>query len=128
MRPKLYRQSEARCPSVEFERGLVILLKGGVLVFFAEEAVADGERFNSGAHEAVERVLRRAHDGFAAHIETGIDDDGAAGQALEGAEQRVIARVGFLVHGLDARRDNDRPSRGVLDLAIFSRESAVRAK
>ena len=57
-----------------------------------------------GTHEAPKRILGRAHDRLAAHIEAGVDYDRAAGLALERRNQRVVTRIGVLVHCLNARR------------------------
>src|SRR4051812_9333685 len=89
---------------IQLELVLIVLLQRRVLRFLAQEAVADRERLDLGAHEAAERVLRAADDRLAAHVEAGVHDDRRAGLALEARDQIVEARVGFLVDGLDACR------------------------
>ena len=51
----------------------------------SQKAVADDQHLDLGAHEAAERVLRRADDRLAAHVEAGIDQHRAAGLRLERA-------------------------------------------
>src|SRR6185295_17324655 len=89
--------------SVELELVLVALLQRRVLVLFPQEAVADGEPLDPGAHEAAERVLGRADDRLAAHVEAGVDDHGAAGPLLVGGNELMKLRVRFLVHRLHPR-------------------------
>ena len=55
--------------SVRVEGVAVVELQGRQLLALLEEAVADGEHVELGAHEAAEGVLGRAHDGLAAHVE-----------------------------------------------------------
>src|SRR5436190_1821273 len=74
------------------------------LVFLSQITVADSKNVELVSHETAERVLRRAHDGLAAHIEARIHEDRTASFPLERGEQRVIAWIGVLVHGLDAGR------------------------
>ena len=52
------------------------------------------------------------HDGFATHIEAGIDEHRAARHTLKFGKQRVIARISFPVYGLDAGRIVDMGDRG----------------
>src|SRR5262245_49935019 len=47
---------------VELEGVLVVELQGGVLVFLAQQAIADHQYFDLAAHEAAEGVFGRAHD------------------------------------------------------------------
>src|SRR5438552_1013813 len=90
--------------SVELERGGVVGLFPGILFRLGEVAVADGERVYLRSHEAAERVLGRADDRLAADVEARVDEDRAAGALLEARNQRVEARIGVGVNGLDARR------------------------
>ena len=69
--------------SIEFEGGFVVLPEGGILIFLSQITVADGKNVELVSHEATERVLRRAHDGFAADVEARVDKDGAARAFLE---------------------------------------------
>src|SRR6058998_875961 len=98
------RSRRAPSSSVGLEGRLVIALEGGILAFLAQVAISGGESIELASHEAAKRVLRRAYDGFAAHVEAGIHEHRAAGSALERREQRVVARVGVLMHGLHAGR------------------------
>src|SRR5437868_13438809 len=65
------------------ERGFVVSLQAEVLVFFMQEAPADGERLDFRSHEAAECVLRRADDRFTPYVEARVDDDGTAGALFE---------------------------------------------
>src|SRR3954467_982477 len=105
-RPAATRRAPAMTAAflIQLELVLIVLLERRVLHFLAQEAVADRERLDLGAHEAAERVLRAADDRLAPHVEAGVHDDGGAGLALEARDQIVEARVGFLVDGLDACR------------------------
>src|SRR5579859_1125948 len=89
---------------IQLELMFIVLLERRVLRFLAQEAIADRERLDLGAHEAAERVLGAADDRLATHVEAGVDDDRAAGLLLELADQVVESRIGFLVHRLHARR------------------------
>src|SRR5262245_5769075 len=73
--------------SVELELVLVVLLERRVLALLAQEAVAHRERLDLGAHEAAERVLGRADDRLAAHVEASVDDDRAASTVLKRRKQ-----------------------------------------
>src|SRR6187399_2619850 len=84
----------ARIGLVELEGVLVVELERGVLVFLAQEAVADHQNLDLAAHEAAEGILRRADDRLAAHVERGVDQHRAAGARLEGLDQLVEGRVG----------------------------------
>src|SRR6185295_16488685 len=90
--------------SVELELVLVALLQSRVLVFLPQEAVADRQALDLGAHEAAERVLGRADDRLAAHVEAGVHDHRAAGLLLVGGNEVVKLRVRFPVHRLHPRR------------------------
>ena len=85
---------------------LVVEFQGGILIFLAKETIADDENVDLAPHKAAECVLGRADDRLAAHIEAGIDQNRAAGQFLKAAEQRVVTRIGFAVHGLDRGRNS----------------------
>src|SRR6516162_8464853 len=90
--------------SIQLERVLVVELERGVLLVLLEEAVADHEVFDFGSHEAAKRIICGANDRLATDVEAGIDHHRAAGERLKTAEQRMIARVGLLMHRLHARR------------------------
>src|SRR5258708_31372315 len=90
--------------SVRFESGLVILSQSGILVFLPQIAVPDCEEIEFISHEAPESVLRRANDRFPAHVEARVHEHRAAGLPFKRRKQRVVARIGFLMHGLDAGR------------------------
>jgi len=62
------------------------------------------KHFDFGAHEAAERILRRADNRLAAHIETGVHHYGTASQVLEFRDERMVTGIGVGVHGLDAGR------------------------
>ena len=65
-------------PSIELEGVLVVDPERRVLVVLVEKAVAGHQHLDVGAHETAERVLRRAHDGLAAHIEAVLTTTGQA--------------------------------------------------
>src|SRR5579863_5138231 len=90
--------------SIGFETILVFAAQGRILILFAQHAVAGDQHFDVGTHEAAEGIFRRAHDRFAADVEARIDQYRTAGADIETREKFVIARVGLLVDGLDARR------------------------
>src|SRR2546423_4324505 len=74
------------------------------LLTLQENEVADDEAVHLCSHETRESLRGRADDRLAADVETGVDEDGAARQALEGGEQLVIERVVLAPNGLHARR------------------------
>src|SRR5688572_25904568 len=114
--------------SVELELVLVVLLERRVLRFLAQEAVADRQRLDLGAHEAAERVLGRTDDRLAAHVEARVDDHRASGLLLEAGDEVVVARVGLLVHGLHARRIvdvRDRRDRGARHVQLLDAEELL---
>ena len=67
-----------RARSIEHEFVLIFAFHASVLVFLAQEAVSHRESFDFRAHEAAEGLLGCAHDGLAANVEAGVDDDRAA--------------------------------------------------
>src|SRR6185436_15737963 len=67
-----------------------------------DDECADREGVEAGGGEAADRVARGGHDGFALDVERGVEDDGHAGLALEGLEERVVARGSDRVDGLHA--------------------------
>src|SRR5215831_15714559 len=88
--------------SVRFECVLVVGLQIWVLLCFVQNAITGNEHFDFGAHKAAECVLWRANDGLAPHIETGVNEHGAAGQLLEMRQQRVISGIRIIVDSLYA--------------------------
>src|SRR5262245_30253251 len=117
-----------RAPAVELELVLVVLRQRRVLALLAQEAVAHREALDLGAHEAAERVLGRADDRLAAHVEAGVDDHRAAGLLLEALDQRVVLRIGLLVHRLHARRVVDvrhRRDRGARHVELLDAEQRL---
>src|SRR5690606_18539250 len=90
--------------SIELELGFVTGLEGWVLLRLVEQHVLDGEVFDFSTHEAVKTILRRAHDGLAAHIEARVHHDRAIRKRLEARKQRVITRIRLSMHRLNARR------------------------
>src|SRR5215472_12891651 len=90
--------------SVRIEPIPIVEAQGWILVLLLQEAIADHEDLDLAAHETAECVIGRAGDRLAAHIEAGIDENWAAGQCLKTAQQRMVARVGLTMHGLNPRR------------------------
>ena len=116
------------CASVQLERALVVLLQRRVLLLLPQEAVADRERLDVGAHEAAERILGGADDRLAAHVEGGVHDDRAARLLLEPADQLPVPGVRLLVHRLDARRIVDvrhRRDRGARHVQLLDSEELL---
>src|SRR5258708_23130847 len=93
--------------AIRLDARLVVDGERRVLFFLSQEAVADRERVDLRAHEAAEGILGRADDRLPAHVETGVDQHRAAGRALERGQQRMEARIGLAVDGLDASRPVD---------------------
>src|ERR1700733_6239360 len=89
-------------PLVQIEGRFVILLQTWILLLLAQEAIADGESFNFGTHEAVESVFGRADDGLASYVKTGIYDNRTTGALFESRDQRVVAGIGVAMDGLHA--------------------------
>ena len=77
---------------------------GGILTRFVYKAIADCQGIDRGSHEASPRVFWCAHDGLAAHVETGIDEDRASGAFPERTKQGMVEWVSLAMHGLNARR------------------------
>src|SRR6185312_4833058 len=112
---------------IELKRILVIALQRWILPLFAQQAVADGEHLDVSSHEAAEGVLGRRDDRLAAHVEAGVDQHRAASACLERAEERVEARIGLVMHRLDARRIidvGDRRDRRAHDIELVDAEEA----
>src|SRR5919112_3605491 len=63
------------------------------LLGLEQHEVAHDEAVHLCAHEAGVSLGGRADDGLAPDVEGGVDEDGAAGQPLEGREQFVVGRV-----------------------------------
>lgn len=72
--------------SIELEGVFVVAPERGVLLLFPQDAVADDQHLDLGAHETTEGVLGRANNRLAAHIEARIDENRAAGQRLEAGD------------------------------------------
>src|SRR5438132_13642684 len=82
--------------SIVLEGVPVVELEARRLSLFAQVSIAADEDLDLRAHEAAERVLRRAHDRLAANIETRVDDHRAAGLLPEGTDKSIIARFGLI--------------------------------
>src|SRR6185503_8333217 len=80
IRPSFSRDSSnamlrTSLPSVELEqRPPVHVLPQGGLLLLVQEVRAQDEMVHVGAHEAQVRVVRRADDGLATHVERRVDD------------------------------------------------------
>ena len=88
---------------VELEGLTVVHTQRCILVLFAQDAIADDEHFDVGAHKAAKGVLRCADNRLAAHVEARIDQHRAARLLLEAAQQSMEARIGLSMHGLQPR-------------------------
>ena len=82
--------------SIQLKRVLVILLQRRILRRLLQHAIADHQRLDLRAHEAAEGVFWGADDRFAADVEGGVDEDGAARLFAGGLDEVVAARVGVL--------------------------------
>src|ERR1019366_1301854 len=80
-----------RCPSIQVELRLVLLCQAGVLFALVQETVSGRQGFHIRAHEAVKRVFRSTHNGFAANVEAGVHNYGATGALVELLQQGVVA-------------------------------------
>src|SRR2546423_633338 len=89
---------ELLLPRQVFAESVLALLR------LQENEVADDETVHLCSHEARESLRGRADNRLAADVETRVDEDGTARQALEGGEQLVIERVVLASNGLHARR------------------------
>lgn len=72
------------------------------MLFLAKEAIADGQHFHIGAHKTAEGIFRRAYDRLTTNIEARVHDHRTSRSLVESADEGVIARIGFFVHGLNA--------------------------
>ena len=91
---KDYRTSGPRGSSVQLENRppifLLFPLRLGLLV---EQKRPQNKVVHGRAHETRIRVLRRAYDRFAAHVERRVDDHRAAGLFFETLDQAVVRRL-----------------------------------
>src|SRR5262249_16940593 len=107
------RGSSGRFRSATIRRGSTIIdLSQAVLLvpldaWFADDMVAEHDRIHVGAHETFERLGGCADDGLVTHIEGGVQHDWHAGNASEGLDESIEARVRVFGYGLDARRSVD---------------------
>ena len=76
----------------------------GLLLVFLQDAILQNQNIDRGAHETAVRVFGGAYDRLAAYVERRIDQQAATRFGFERLNQPVIARIGLLVHGLNARR------------------------
>src|SRR5436190_9841420 len=81
---------QSLCRSVQREGGEVLRavdLRQVLLRRATDDEVLEHEHVHLGAEEAAQRVLRRADDRLAAHVEARVDHHRAAGALLEAAHQ-----------------------------------------
>src|SRR4051812_20165931 len=69
--------------SVQLERRTVILFEAWVLLGLFHHAIADHQKVEFVAHEAAERILRRADNRLAADVEAGVDQHRTARAPLK---------------------------------------------
>src|ERR1700745_4301650 len=100
----MIRKSQISGASIELEGGLVVFREVGILVFVAQKTIADSEHFHIGAHKAAKSVFRGAHNGLASDVKARVNNHRASRALVESLDQSVIARIGFLMYGLDASR------------------------
>src|SRR5262245_53949712 len=101
-------------PSIKRELMLVVAREARALILFAQHAVADDQALDFCAHEAPERVLRRAYYRLTPHIEARVDQHRAARALLKGRKQVPITRVRLAMHSLHASRIVDMSDSGDL--------------
>src|SRR4051812_45111812 len=102
--PQRAAMTEGEYFSIVLERVLVVETQRWRLVVLVHHRIPAYEDVDFRPHEAAKCVLGRADDRLAAHIETGVDDNRAPRLVAECRDQRVVARIGFAMHGLNARR------------------------
>src|SRR5262249_47089948 len=88
--------------SIRLELVLIIPPQRGVLLVLDEIAAAGRQYVDLRAHEAAEGILGRAYDRLAAHVEAGVDQDGASGQRVKATDEVVVKRIGLAMHRLHA--------------------------
>jgi hypothetical protein len=66
------------------------------------QQVADGQQINSSIQKATDSIGGSANDGFAAHVERGIDKHRATGDLVEALEEPVKAWISLSVDSLHA--------------------------
>ena len=72
--------------SIQLESVLIILGERRILIFLAKQTIADGKHLDTGAHEAMEGVLRGTNDRLAADIKGGVDENRTPRAAVESGE------------------------------------------
>src|ERR1043166_1506421 len=101
--------------SSSIERELLLprpIVDDGRLIFLQQDEVLENQRVHVGAHEAAVRILGRADDRLASHVERRVDDDRAAGFPVERVDDVVVERVRFTADRLDSRGIIDVRDRG----------------
>src|SRR5258705_6406256 len=73
--------------SIQLKLVLVNDLEFRILGFLSKHRIPDDEQVEVRSHETSERVLGRADDRLAAHVEAGVDHHRTAGQAMEAADE-----------------------------------------
>jgi hypothetical protein len=81
-----------------------LVLFGLWLVCFEQHLFFQHEDVHIGRHKASVSVLGRTDNGFAADVETGVDDDGTAGFIFETLQEAIEPAVPPGVDGLDPCR------------------------
>ncbi len=70
---------------------------------FFDEVASDRQRVHAGTKKCSYRVGRRVHDGFAAQIERGVQNDGYPGALSEFIDQPPIQRIDLFLDSLRPR-------------------------
>src|SRR5215213_1091491 len=73
------------------------------LRFFEQQMIAHHEGINVRKHKTAIGIIRRAHNRFAANVETGIDDDGAARTPVKLVHHRVEQSMTLSINSLNSR-------------------------
>ena len=71
------------------------------LLTLVEQPIFQDQHIHLGTHEAAIRVLWGADDRVASHVKGGVHENGASCLGLKRLVQSVIARIRFLMNGLD---------------------------
>jgi hypothetical protein len=69
---------------------------------FDHDVIAEDKDIDTGAEEASDGIFGGIHDWLAHDVEGGVYDDGNAAELLEFGDHFIVARIDFLIDGLDA--------------------------
>jgi len=113
------------------------LIGGPGKVAFLQHAIFQHQRVHVGAAEAIDGVLRRAHDRLAADIEAGVHEHRTTGQVVKSDEQAMEYGVPFRIHRLhagteihvrDRRYRRSRHAQAPAQVAVFGHRPRLFAR